>query len=741
MGRNSTALMELAKNSYDADATEVTVYGANLDSLENGVLLIKDNGNGMTLDVFKNGFLRIASRLKDTSNRASPVFGRRFTGAKGIGRLSAHKLGRRMIVRSVPNTSVFGASAEGIQATILWDEIEKVDTIEDIGPGAITLKTFRPKPFETPGTSLELKGVRRVWSERERSNFFVEVGSFQPPEALLKKLPRFERNLFVEPLFREISGTDPGFQIRLEGDLASGEDYWMNVIQAAGWLIEVDALSTNEGVKVGIVPAPKLKRENPALSRHDFLLPRSPEDFGVGFQARILVRSGHGPSEQNERLWQGKNTGIRVYLEGFRVLPYGDTGDDWLEIDVDYRRRSRSLAPIPGLKLTEELITPAEGLTVLPNRGYFGAVFLTQERTGGLQMLVNREGFVPDPKFEFISRTLKMAVNLSVRVRASANQLTAPGIAKRQESVQVRTFRSDEGVEKDPVSIRQKALAKSAEATERTVAATDLATEGKITEAVEVIKEAAQLWREFGQYSEEGWSEAAFFRVLASIGTQMVGFVHEINSLLGATRALETAIEEFVSSEASTRTQTKGMSRIASAVGDLRRGIERQASYLTDVTSPDARRRRSRQSIRHSFNRSLNLIEHAAARRGVQIFNRIPEELRSPPMFPAELVLVFTNILSNAVKAATPDGKIRAIGGPKRIVRIENTGMRVDLSKAEKWFEPFQSTTVETDPILGQGMGMGLTLTRQMLEAYGAKIQFVEPGSEFSTAIEIEFPE
>ena len=93
VGRDSTALIELIKNSYDADATEVIVHGENLDDPERGRIVILDNGIGMTRDLFTSGFLRIASRLKDQGPKRSPVFGRRYTGFKGVGRLAAHKIG------------------------------------------------------------------------------------------------------------------------------------------------------------------------------------------------------------------------------------------------------------------------------------------------------------------------------------------------------------------------------------------------------------------------------------------------------------------------------------------------------------------------------------------------------------------------------------------------------------------------------------------------------------------------
>jgi signal transduction histidine kinase len=113
-------------------------------------------------------------------------------------------------------------------------------------------------------------------------------------------------------------------------------------------------------------------------------------------------------------------------------------------------------------------------------------------------------------------------------------------------------------------------------------------------------------------------------------------------------------------------------------------------------------------------------------------------------MFAAELTAVFTNLLSNAVKAAGPKGRIVASAGINDDgsvhVLIQNTGVRVDLARAETWFRPFESTTVEVDPLLGQGMGLGLPITRRMLDDYGVDIAFVAADSGFATAIKFTFP-
>ena len=41
--------------------------------------------------------------------------------------------------------------------------------------------------------------------------------------------------------------------------------------------------------------------------------------------------------------------GVRLYRNGFRVVPYGELGDDWLGLDETYAQRGSVLAPIRNL--------------------------------------------------------------------------------------------------------------------------------------------------------------------------------------------------------------------------------------------------------------------------------------------------------------------------------------------------------------------------------------------------------
>jgi HSP90 family molecular chaperone len=89
------AILELVKNAYDADATICTI-----DHKFPNSLTIEDDGVGMTLDRFCNGWMRIGTSLKESSGK-SEKYKRMITGEKGIGRFAVRFLGRKLHLESV----------------------------------------------------------------------------------------------------------------------------------------------------------------------------------------------------------------------------------------------------------------------------------------------------------------------------------------------------------------------------------------------------------------------------------------------------------------------------------------------------------------------------------------------------------------------------------------------------------------------------------------------------------------
>ncbi len=725
VGRESTALIELVKNAYDADATEVTVFGDRLDDAVRGTIRISDNGVGMDPATFERGFLRIASRIKNAGDRKSLKWKRRFTGAKGVGRLAAHKLACKIEVNSTPWTN--NGTAVGVEGYIDWDKVEQAETLDEIPPGAIAANPRPVRRSDNHGTTLTLTRLRKKWTPSQRTKFLLEVEALQAPESLLSPLPEsviqtgglFERPRAVDSR----KSSDPGFSLNLEGDFAGGENYWPAVLEAAHWLLEIRA--DPNLVQYAIVPTVRTLRKQPDAHPMTFSEQHPAPSQGPFFDSRILIREGS--AGKDERAWASTIGGIRVYMEGFRVLPYGEDADDWLSLERDTNDRARKLRFLEG-SLTPGRLAEIdnEGLLLLPSKHYFGGVFLTADRAR-LQMLVNREGFVPDSSFEDMVTLVRRGVDLATRVRAATKQDRKP--AGEQQ-----------GSTWGPGAVAGRAalqrLEEQASEIEKLAGAAPEELKGKLALAAKEIAHATAI-------SRDAVPANSMVLVLASVGTQLASFTHEVNSLLGLASDLEATLAEAGAQE--TLAQAKALTaRAGRAASDLRRAVERQAAYLVEIVTPDARRRRSRLNVSETLQKAWQLVATAAEQRRITLDNRLSPELRTPLMFKAELMAVFTNLLTNAVKAAGSGGRIHAAAtgtnGGELKIRLENTGVAVDPAEGEHWFRPFESTTVAADPVLGQGMGLGLSITRDLLTEVGAGITFVRPAPGYAAALEIAFP-
>ena len=736
VGRESTALIELVKNAYDADATEVTVFGENIGDPMRGVIRISDNGVGMDPDTFQRGFLRVASRLKADGDRKSVRYHRHFTGAKGVGRLAAHKLARKIEIQSVP-WSANGKAVVGVEGFIDWNKVEAVETLDDVGEDAVAA-TGRPvKRGGHNGTTLTLTGLRRKWTEAQKGRFLLEVDGLQAPKVLVQPLPKSvgsAQGLFTSPHVADAPTEDPGFELKLEGDFEVGDNYWPAVIDAATWILEIDASA--KGVNYAVLPTRSKVKETPQARAYTFSEAHSSPNEGPFFHARLLLREGSASGKRDERAWSNRVAGVRVYMEGFRVLPYGEDADDWLYLARDYNARDRKLRFLVDSAAAGKLgEVEDEGLLGLANKHFFGGVFLTVNRSGSLQMLVNREGFVPDAAYDFIVNTVRRGIDLLTRVRAASNA------AATEAAVALPTGRSTSD---SPTggSTRAKAEGSIKRLTEQAAELKHLAEQAPATLRHKLIAAAEEVTRAT-EVSREVVPANTMVLVLASVGTQLAAFTHEVNRLLGLAADLESNIARLREEELPPKLKVR-VTRVVGAASDLRRAIERQATYLVDVVTPDARRRRARQKVHDALNATWKLVATSAEQRGISFKNNVAGELRTPPMFRAELMAIFTNLLTNAVKAAGIDGFIRANAdlsdeGVLR-VRLENTGEPVDPAEGERWFRPFESTTVQLDPVLGQGMGLGLGITRDILAEIGATIAFVEPRRGAATALEIVFP-
>lgn len=365
---DNIAIIELVKNGIDAGAEKITltfgVGNSGVHALEGPLLIVEDNGAGMTLQDVEQKWLNIAySEKKDMQSD-----GRLLAGNKGVGRFACDRLGTRL------DMFTRGKSGPLLHVTVNWTAFENkkkvADTIQKVNVlqtevTSSEMQKLVGRVLKGKGTVLVVSGLRQNW-DRER-------------------LLLLKRNLqrFVNP----IAAFDRG-SVSIE-------------IEAPEQL-EADSLGPQHDSINGIVENQvfeKLKFKTTyieiGLDKTGTLL--TTELFHEGQRVYRLVeeRKEFAPlrgitvvlhyMNSYKKAYFKRQTGIAVvdfgsiflFINGYRVSPYGDRDNDWLQLE---NRKLQGTGRALG------------------GRELLGLIDVRDEATK-LRIVSNREGVVRDSAF------------------------------------------------------------------------------------------------------------------------------------------------------------------------------------------------------------------------------------------------------------------------------------------------------------------------------------------------------
>jgi len=199
VGKQETALSELIKNAYDADATKVTIDFSNYGA-PGGRLVVADDGHGMTEQVIRDTWMRLSTADKE-DNPVSPGFCRSRAGRKGIGRFAVERLGTQLVLE----TRVAGAM-EGTRVSFDWDAAYTHGTALTRIPNRIDRFA---KSIEESGTTLIIEDLRDRWTVKQLERVWKSVLLLQPPFKVARKHRGKSDESGCMP--------DPGFSVVING--------------------------------------------------------------------------------------------------------------------------------------------------------------------------------------------------------------------------------------------------------------------------------------------------------------------------------------------------------------------------------------------------------------------------------------------------------------------------------------------------------------------------------------------
>lgn len=121
--------------------------------------------------------------------------------------------------------------------------------------------------------------------------------------------------------------------------------------------------------------------------------------------------------------------------------------------------------------------------------------------------------------------------------------------------------------------------------------------------------------------------------------------------------------------------------------------------------------------------KALDAVQPLAARKGIEIQTAFPDAL--PPVWGDEgtLVEALVNLLGNAVKYSHPDGRVdiaASLEGGRVRITVTDAGIGIPPDELPHIFGDFYRGTGGT--AAGMGVGLGLAITRRIIEAHDGTI-------------------
>jgi histidine kinase len=215
---------------------------------------------------------------------------------------------------------------------------------------------------------------------------------------------------------------------------------------------------------------------------------------------------------------------------------------------------------------------------------------------------------------------------------------------------------------------------------------------------------------------------------LAAVGQTVAGLAHTIKNLLmgleGGMYMMDTGLRHA------------DADRIASGWEVLQRNFEKTTSLVKDFLSfAKGRLPRLRPTDPSGLARSVVDLYHEAARQqGVELVLDAGHEVREAPLDPDGMETSLTNLVSNAIDAATmreePGGKVilrTREENDELIFEVTDNGCGMDWEVKQKIFTTFFTTKG------GKGTGLGLLTTRKIVQEHGGRIEMESDAGNGST--------
>lgn len=637
-------ILELVKNAYDADALACSVSLLR-DEAGDSKIVVEDDGHGMDAAGIVDGWLVLGSSKKSTSVR-TPL-GRRPAGNKGLGRLAALRLGRSATMQSRPTSDSKEYSVE-----FDWDAFDGAATVDEIG--VEVQQSERREPGH--GTRIEIRNLRKPIGRNEVKRLARSLVLLSDPFA--EDLDSFRPHL-IAPEFADLTRI-------VEDHYFSEADLHLTAVLRDG---KAHAEVSDFRGKVLYKAAHEDIRAN--ANRNPYEAPDIEFDLWA-FTMSADTFSTRAASLQEVRQWLKSFGGVHVYSNGLRVSPYGNAGNDWLDMNLS-RVRNPELRPSTNNSIGRVKIDDPEGVLV--------------QKT-------DRSGFIESDEYDNVRQFAIDALDWMARQRLATAEKKRR--SKAQEDL-VKSKSSLQDVRKQIAAIPDAGKKREVESA---FAKYDAARE----------RETAGLRR-----------EVQLYRTLSTAGITSATFAHESNgnplkTIELATNAIRYGIKKDIPEKFEDKYE-QPIESIKSSTASLN-VLAAATLSLIDPT----KRRVSKVDLHGVIQRVVNTFQPFLSGRKVQLQLELTQGRPFMQGTDAALESIVTNIINNSLSAFE-----RAHIEQRRIVlksRMIDTTWELALSDNGPGIEgiALKEIWLPGETRREGGTGLGLTIVRDAVADLGGSV-------------------
>lgn len=700
------ALIELIKNSYDADASWVKVsfvdFAEDYSLTPSSRIIIEDDGCGMNAEILRKHWLNPATpdKLKRKRTNLKTPKGRVLQGEKGIGRFAIFKLGKKITITSrrqlQGEDGKFLKNGEDIENVLTYD-FSKYDNdflLEDGEEKELFLEQLTVDLEQREPEVIIEKEILLGATRRQRNPFgtIIEISDLKT-RWNIERVERVQRDIGkLKPIFSTEELADFSVWFYKDHTFLETGDSYKKIINNC--LENKSVLKVTEGRYASESNAITFKLNGQSIEL-DF---QDPDITGLtqfkrfkelqeknqgiecgSFSFEFYIFDFNADSENPSRFYLSreekeiiKEHRIYLYRDNVRVMPYGDPEDDWLGIDM-----------ARGTIRADEYLS---------NDQVVGCVYISQQENPNLKDKTNREGLIEEGgALEDFIGILQLVLRY-LRKKPYAQYLINK--KRKKEFDLIKKGRPNELIES----------AKRQFANDEKTLSFLKSFESSYTKEKRILEDRIKKTEN-----------------LAAVGLSIETASHDVMLLLGkAIQQQDALIRELM------RGNEVDGDELISRLTLIRGSMSMIQTQMKDVQLlfPSTKLKTKNIDVLTIIEKVHNLYERAFKENDITVKYDISKQPVIAKTTDAVLLQVFINLFDNALywlKTISGQKEILiTVEGEQNRILFSDSGPGVKPDDVDYIFEAFYSGKGE------EGRGLGLYIARQLLDRYDYSISLAE---------------